>query len=95
MTYTSEFDIDDEVFIFKDFHFVKCKVRKIDFPNPSYLFSNLNNDCICYGLLPVKELSHYKSIQECDKFYIWLKSNLIGNTIDELINKLRMLSNES
>lgn len=95
MTYTSEFDIDDKVYIFKGFHFVKCKVRKIDFPNPSYLWSNLDNDCIFYGLLPVKELSHYESTQECDKFYIWLKSDLIGKTIDELIGKLKKLSKES
>lgn len=95
MTYTSEFDVDDEVFIFKDFHFVKCKVREISFPNPTYLYSNLNNDCICYGLLPVKKVADNASIQECSKFYIWLKSHFIGRTIDELIDKLKKLSKES
>ena len=89
MTFKSEFEVFDEVYIILDSDIVKCSVREIKFPNPYRLNPNPSNDTIQYGLLKITDLHTFDSIQESNTFYKWRFANQMGRTAIELLDKLK------
>lgn len=87
MTFTSEFNVYDEVYILIDNIPTKCSVRKIEFPSPSRWFANPTNDCILYSLVDVKRLSDFKCISERESDHILRYEREVGRTIEELFAK--------
>ena len=86
MTFTSEFELFDEVYALHDSSIVKFSVRKIEFP----IITKWNQDSkyILYGLLPSRELYIYDTMAESENYYITRSEDQLGKTVNELFEKL-------
>lgn len=88
MTFTSEFDIFDEVYTLIDNIPTKCSVRVIHFPEPSKWYSSFRNDCILYSLVDVKRLPLFECMSESTLDHIKRYECEVGRTPKELFKKL-------
>ena len=92
MTFTSEFEVYDEVYTIMNDVITKCSVRAVRFPEVSrYSPKSLDNNNITYGILPYDSVLLAGGVSEGTDFWIWKRAAELGNTKRELLNK--MLSN--
>jgi hypothetical protein len=88
MTYTSEFDVFDEVYTLINNIPTKCSVRVIHFPESSRGCSSFGNDFILYSLVDVKKLPLFDCISESTLDHIERYQREVGRTPKELFEKL-------
>lgn len=91
MTFTSEFEVYDEVYAIMNDVITKCSVRAVRFPEVSRYLVSADNNSILYGILPCDSVLLAGGASEGTNSWIWKHAAELGNTKRELLNK--MLSN--
>ena len=88
ITLTSEFDFNEEVYIIKDSHVIKTRIRCIKFPSVSRFDQNPDDSMIQYGCCTDRKIELGSSVQETESWYDWRFSREIGKTKKELSDKM-------
>lgn len=88
ITFTSKYNLFDEVYALIDNVPTKCSIRKIIFPTLSRTNIGFPTHKIQYGLYPVIALKSFKTVSESDCLYEWRYSDSIGKTIPDLFGNL-------
>lgn len=91
MTFKSEFEVDDHVFILHDDYIYEGVIRTIEFPQINRLCKRMfDNNVIRYGILLKKDYEFYAggSIAEGDNNYLYRYQRLVGKTPEALCKKL-------
>ena len=91
MTFTSEFEVYDEVYTIMNDVITKCSVRAVRFPEVSRYLVSVDNNSILYGILPCDSVLLAGGVSEGTESWIWKHAAELGKTKKELLNK--MLSN--
>ena len=91
MTFTSEFEVDDKVYILQADYIQEGVIRRIEFPQIDRLSDKMyNNGCIRYGILLKEDYEFYKggTFSEGNEKYLYRYERNVGRTPEQLFEKI-------
>ena len=93
MKFETEFSIGQTVFVIYDNVIQSAIITKITFPEPSLIYNSYNDNSIICHVWPKSKGERPESLSSTCQLSIMKSVDEIGNSIDDLLDKMKKNSN--